>query len=135
VPAGVIALAADLAGVNLDRLFFAGAAFGASPLSAAADFGPAPLAAVDAAAALARVGAAADLAALGAAADLAGAVERPAALPAGRAGGVAPFPVAPFPVAPFPVEVRLVAVAFRGRVWFAATVSFGSAGCAALSAA
>jgi hypothetical protein len=36
---------------------------------------------------------------------------------AGRAGGVVPLAVEP---------VRLVAVAFRGRVWFAATVTFAS---------
>jgi hypothetical protein len=59
-----------------------------------------------------------------AAADaFAGAVGRPAGAvldAAGRAGGVAPVDL--------PVEsVRLVAVAFRGRVWFAATVTVGSA--------
>jgi hypothetical protein len=60
------------------------------------------------------------LAEVAAAGALAGAAERPPdalLAAAGRAGGVDPLAVEP---------VRLVAVAFRGRVWFAATVTLGS---------
>jgi len=97
---GVAASPALLAGVDLDRVVFAAGGLAASGPAPPADFGALPLAEVVAADAFA------------------GAVERPAgaALAAGRA---VPLPVEP---------VRLVAVVFRGRVWFAATVTFGSAG-------
>jgi hypothetical protein len=60
------------------------------------------------------------LAEVAAAGALAGAADRPAdgvLAAAGRAGGVVPLAVEP---------ARLVAVAFRGRVWFAATVTLDS---------
>jgi hypothetical protein len=100
---GVAASPALLAAVDLDRVVFPAGGLAASGPAAPADFGALPLAEVVAADAFA------------------GAVERPAgaALAAGRAGGVVLLPVEP---------VRLVAVVFRGRVWFAATVTFGSAG-------
>jgi hypothetical protein len=101
VRAGFVASSVVLAGVDRDRAAFAGEAVAASVVSAAEDLRAAPLA----------EGVAADA--------LAGAVERPAGAVldvAGRVGGVAPVDL--------PVEsVRLVAGAFRGRVWFAATVT------------
>jgi hypothetical protein len=94
---GVAAPPALLAAVDPDRVVFVAGGLAAS---GPADFGALPFAEVVVADALA------------------GAVERPAgaALAAGRAGGVVLLPVEP---------VRLVAVVFRGRVWFAATVTFG----------
>jgi hypothetical protein len=101
----------DLSGVDLESAAFDGAALVASPEAAAVDLRAEPLEVVvsDALDGADERTAGADFDAGAVLAD------------AGRAGEVVP---ADLPVDP----VRLVAVAFRGRVWFAATVTFGWAG-------